>query len=104
MTDEATEGLAGGENVLDEFRSRIDLVDAELISLLSERARLAVEIGKYKKIAKLPIMQPDRVRAVLDDRVARGARAGLAPDVVRQIWSILIDEACRTQEMHGDVS
>ena len=37
------------------FRDRIDQIDNELLVLLNERAKIAMEIGKYKRLNGLPI-------------------------------------------------
>jgi chorismate mutase len=49
------------------WRRRIDELDRQLVTLLSERARAAVEIGALKKNTNLPIYEPDRERAVFEN-------------------------------------
>ncbi len=51
---------------LDDLRKRIDELDAQLVELLNERARVVVEIGKLKAQADRPIYAPDREKQVLD--------------------------------------
>ncbi|AKJ64274.1 prephenate dehydratase [Kiritimatiella glycovorans] len=50
---------------LDQWRGKIDAIDAELVRLLNERTRIALEIGKLKKEAGAEIYVPSRERAVL---------------------------------------
>ena len=90
MTSSPTDSSPDKQDALESFRSRIDMIDANLIRLLSERTKLVVEVGKYKKAARIPIMQPERVRIVLEDRAAQAATIGMNPEVVREIWNILI--------------
>lgn len=47
-----------------DWRKKIDELDRELVALLSERARAAVEIGKLKRNTSMPIYEPDRERIV----------------------------------------
>ncbi len=47
------------------WRKKIDEIDAQLVELLSARARAAHEIGHLKRDAGMPIYEPDRERAVL---------------------------------------
>ena len=75
---------------LDDLRERIDGVDGELVRLLNERARLAVEIGRLKLQSGDEVYTPAREKAVLD-RVAR-ANAGPLPNtalnaIYREIMS-----------------
>src|SRR4051795_2901478 len=98
MTGSATDSSPDRQDALESFRFRIDMIDADLIRLLSERTKLVIEVGRYKKAARIPVMQPERVRIVLEDRAARAATMGLNPEIAREIWSILIQEACRAEE------
>jgi chorismate mutase len=50
---------------LDQLRKRILDIDGELVRLLSERARLALEIGRIKSDLGIPLHDPDREREVL---------------------------------------
>jgi len=55
---------------LQELRRLIDEVDARLINVLSERARIVVEVGKSKRGDGTPIYAPHRERQVLDRAIA----------------------------------
>ena len=50
---------------IEHWRKEIDQVDAELLRLLSVRARLALKVGALKKAKQLPFCDPDRERYVL---------------------------------------
>ena len=51
---------------LPELRAAIDVVDAQLVALLNERARLVVEVGARKRAdGDTPVYAPDREQAVL---------------------------------------
>lgn len=45
---------------LQDWRRRIDEIDRKLVELLNERSRCALEIGKLKQAANLPLYQPER--------------------------------------------
>jgi chorismate mutase/prephenate dehydratase len=51
---------------LDEYRKRIDEIDAELIRLLNERIRCALEIGSLKSRSNQEVYTPAREREVLE--------------------------------------
>ncbi|HTC46132.1 MAG TPA: chorismate mutase [Candidatus Aquilonibacter sp.] len=50
-----------------DWRKKIDELDRQLVHLLSERARAAVEIGALKRNTSLPIYEPDRERIVFEN-------------------------------------
>ena len=51
---------------LDDIRKQIDLIDQNLLSLLSQRADLVHEVGVIKKRDNLQIYAPEREQALLD--------------------------------------
>jgi chorismate mutase len=63
---------------LEPLRERIDAIDAEIVALLNERARIALEIGRVKDAqGQRPIRDPAREAAVIE-RVT-SASEGLFP-------------------------
>jgi chorismate mutase / prephenate dehydratase len=48
------------------LRGKIDEVDAQIVELLNERAKIVVEIGKSKLKSNSPIYAPDREKVVLE--------------------------------------
>jgi chorismate mutase-like protein len=50
-----------------DWRKKIDELDRQLVELLSERARAAVEIGRLKRNTNLPIYEPVRERVVFEN-------------------------------------
>ena len=50
-----------------DWRKKIDELDQQLVKLLSERARAAVEIGRLKRDTNLPIYEPERERIVFEN-------------------------------------
>lgn len=51
---------------LADLRDRIDDIDRRLVELLSERAKLVMDIGRAKRALGAPTYAPDREREVLD--------------------------------------
>src|SRR5437868_6773602 len=51
---------------LDALRKQIDALDAKIVALLNDRARVVVEIGKLKQQNNQPVYAPDREKAVLE--------------------------------------
>ena len=84
---------------IEELRTRIDFIDEQLVRLLNVRVACAVEVGRLKHEAGLPIYQPERETQVLT-RVRHSATdlAGpLTAEAVVRIFERIIDEARRAE-------
>ena len=84
---------------IEELRNRIDVIDDQLVRLLNVRVACAVEVGRLKHEAGLPIYQPEREAQVLNAvRKAAMELAGpLTAEAVVRIFERIIDEARRAE-------
>jgi len=82
-----------------EWRKRIDEIDQQLVKLLNERARCAVEIGHIKKKVNLPTWQPEREAEILRN-VVKSNSGPLDDAAIRRLFERIIDEA-RALERHA---
>jgi chorismate mutase-like protein len=89
-------------NLID-WRRRIDELDKKLVELLNERSRCALEIGKLKQAAKLPLYQPEREKEVLQN-AERTNPGPLSNAAIRRLFERIIDEARAAERdaMHAD--
>ena len=88
---------------LSDWRRRIDEIDKKLVELLNERSHCALEIGKLKQAANIPLYQPDRENEVLAN--AERANPGPLTDAaIRRLFERIIDEARAAERnaMHQD--
>jgi chorismate mutase len=75
---------------LEELRERIDVLDRQLVELLSERARAAQMIGNLKKATQLPVYEPAREKVIYAN--VRAANQGPLPDIeMTHIYERIID-------------
>ncbi len=81
---------------LDEWRSRINNLDNQILSLLSQRAEAALHIGDLKRQNGLPAYAPEREAEILR-RLGAEAGAPLAPEAIRAIWREILS-GCRALE------
>jgi chorismate mutase len=72
------------------WRKKIDDLDRQLVELLSLRAQAAHEIGRQKKTASMPIYEPDRERAVLEN-VKKANRGPLSDRDLQRVYERIID-------------
>ncbi len=59
-------GSTTQQDPLDPLRAQIDSLDAKIVELLNQRARVVVEVGKIKQQSGSPIYAPDREKAILE--------------------------------------
>ena len=74
---------------MNELRSKIDSIDQQLVRLFVERMDIAEQIGAYKKANNLPIFDPGRERAKLQD-VAEKAGPEMA-QYTRVLYAMLFE-------------
>ncbi len=77
---------------IDEWRDRIDEVDAKLVQLLNDRARYANEIGMIKEKMGLEAYSPQREEEVLR-HVMNLNQGPLSAQALRRLFERIIDES-----------
>src|SRR5262249_3328312 len=70
---------------LDDWRSRINNLDEEILNLLNRRGQVALQIGELKRQQGLPYFVPERESDILD-RLTQLNQGPLGADAVRVIW------------------
>jgi chorismate mutase len=82
---------------ISDWRKKIDELDRELVRLLNERARCAVEIGKIKRQNGLPILEPNREQEVMQQ--AFGANEGpLTDEAIQRVLERVVEEGKALQK------
>jgi chorismate mutase-like protein len=84
---------------LEGWRKRIDEIDQQLVKLLNERSKCALQIGHWKKTMDLPAWQPQREAEILRN-VVTANEGPLDDSAIRRLFERIIDEA-RSLERHS---
>ena len=89
---------------ISDWRRRMDDIDRQLVELLTERSRCALEVGRLKQAAGMPIYQPAREDEVLAN-AAHNNKGPLSNAAIRRLFERIIDEARSAERvaMHGEV-
>ncbi|MFG2292494.1 chorismate mutase [Streptomyces sp. NPDC048603] len=74
---------------LNEVRTGIDAIDAELVGLLARRQTLVRAAAGFKKDEDA-VRAPDRVERVVAAARAKAEAEGLAPEVAEAVWRAMI--------------
>lgn len=83
---------------INEIRQRIDLLDDVLLRIFNERARLALEIGHYKKILNLPVYDPDREKRIFA-RMKEDNPGPLDGGAITRLFERVVDESRRLERI-----
>jgi chorismate mutase len=87
---------------LEDLRRRIDLLDESLVKLLNARAACALEIGRLKREAGIPVYQPAREAEVLQN-VEKANRGPLDQPAMKRLFERIIDEARHLERIADEV-
>jgi chorismate mutase-like protein len=82
---------------LPELRGRIDEVDRAIVELLARRLDVCREVATVKEGTGATVIQPDRVREVLETRRQWAIDDGVDPDFAEQLFRILLSETHRIE-------
>jgi chorismate mutase len=83
---------------IERWRKEIDSIDEELIRLLNERSKCAIELGRIKRELGLPIYSPDRESEVIAH--VKSINPGpLDSHAVRRLFERIIDESRRIERI-----
>ncbi|MCD4729466.1 MAG: bifunctional 3-deoxy-7-phosphoheptulonate synthase/chorismate mutase type II [Bacteroidales bacterium] len=91
------EGNFEFESKLEELRTEIDKIDAELIQILSRRMQLVDEIGQYKKDHNITILQLKRWSNIVQNRLRTGMDSGLQKEFLQKLLEIVHIESIKRQ-------
>lgn len=85
------------QHQLEEFRSEIDKLDAELIDILAQRFKIVDEIGRYKLNNNITILQLKRWSNILQDRLDNGSEQGINKEFLLKILQLVHKESIQRQ-------
>lgn len=85
------------ESKLEELRSEVDKIDAELLHVLSRRMELVDELGYYKRDNNITILQLKRWSNIVRDRLKTGLNSGLEKEFLQKLLEIVHNESIRRQ-------
>ena len=80
------------------YRQKINDLDDQIIDLLAERMAVINEVGHIKADKDIPAVISDRVNEVRERNVERAMENGLDGNLVRELYTRLIDYSCNLEE------
>lgn len=84
--------------LLEKHRKEIDIIDENIVKLLSSRFHIVKAIGKIKKKNNIDPYQPWRWDLVLKKIKNNWSKYNVSEDLLIDIWNLLHKEALRIEE------
>ncbi|CEN53341.1 DAHP synthase [Capnocytophaga canimorsus] len=86
------------QSQLSELRSKIDVLDDQLLDLLKKRMAASDNIGKLKKEKNVAVLQNSRWYALLGKMILEGQQRGLSEEFVTHLFKAIHQESINRQE------
>ncbi len=91
------ENGAAPDSALERLRHESNAIDYELLEILARRMQVVEQIGLYKKDHDMTVLQVQRWKQVIEDRLQKGTKLGLDGQFVQDIYEILHAYAIKIQ-------
>ncbi|CEN33927.1 bifunctional 3-deoxy-7-phosphoheptulonate synthase/chorismate mutase type II [Capnocytophaga cynodegmi] len=86
------------QSQLSELRSKIDVLDDQLLDLLKKRMTASDNIGKLKKEKNVAVLQNSRWYALLGKMILEGQQRGLSEEFITHLFKAIHQESINRQE------
>lgn len=83
---------------LEKLRQQINHLDDELMQILSQRMKIAEQIGKYKKENNITILQISRWNEIIERASAKGEKIGLSREFITKYLDAIHMESINHQK------
>jgi chorismate mutase / prephenate dehydratase len=76
---------------LETLRERLDIIDEQILSLLSERAKVIMQVADFKRHHNMPIYVPEREASIIE-RLRTINPGPLPGDIIERIYRTVVEE------------
>jgi len=83
---------------LNALRKEINIIDNELVKILSKRMDVSKKIGSVKKDRNVSVLQPNRWNEILKESLSKGEQEGLSNQFMEKIYKAIHQESIKIQE------
>lgn len=84
-------------DTLNSLRTKIDIVDDQIMSLIMERMKITLEIGSWKRDNNISILQAERWNEVLERMLIIGKEMELSEEFIQRLYRAIHQEAINHQ-------
>ncbi len=84
-------------NDLEELRNQIDSIDFQIVELISRRMEISDQLGEYKFLNNVSVLQMERWMEILRTRIEHGTNLGVDTVFTERLLKLLHQESIRRQ-------
>jgi len=85
---------------LDALRDQLDSIDERILSLLSERAKIIMQVADFKRHHNIPVYVPEREVSIIEH--LRMTNPGPLPgDTIERIYRTVLEEMRKFESEHS---
>ncbi len=88
------------ENKLERLRQQIDIIDREIVSLLTKRQEEVERVLALKKAHRLSVYHPAREENLISHLRNQGMESGLDPDYIEELYRRILRQSRMEQTAH----
>ena len=85
---------------LDALRDQLDIIDERILSLLSERAQVIIQVADFKRQHNIPIYVPEREGSIIE-RLRTVNPGPLPGDTIERIYRNILEEMRKFESDHA---
>jgi len=83
-------------NSLQEVREEIDLLDTQLVELISQRSHIIRQAASFKNSVD-EVKADERIEAIMQRVRKRAIELNINPNMISELFTIMIDEMVETE-------
>lgn len=83
---------------LDRLREQLDHIDQQILELISKRMEVVKKVGEYKLKHNLPMLDENRKKIMIENRIEKGKKLNLPTNFVRSLYKQIHDLALSREE------
>lgn len=83
-------------NSLEEVRANIDVIDDQLVELISQRSRLVRQAAKFKNSVE-EVKAEDRIDFIMQKVRKKAIGLNVSPNLISDLFTIMINEMVETE-------
>jgi chorismate mutase/prephenate dehydratase len=85
---------------LDALRDRLNIIDERILALLSERAKVIMQVADFKRHHNIPVYVPERELSIIE-RLRTTNPGPLPGDTIERIYRNILEEMRKFESEHS---
>lgn len=86
------------DKLLEDWRKQIDLLDDELLHILTKRLNIVRKIGKLKNTHGFKLLDEKRWQQVLQSKLAKAKSLNLPPEFIGKLYNLIHEQSLEIEK------